>query len=421
MKIILQTGLTAIIALSLSLSLIAQDSTGRVIEKKKGGTRNKRPAPATPSQPQETAAETAEVGTAAPKLTIVAPPGALIEIDGRSRGFSGVDGKLILTGVTAGEHMLNVRAEGYENWEGSFGMSEAATIFDVPIKKIPARGRIVLISSEPDGDVYIDEKYVVKLSQGTATFLENLAPGRKHLRVVKAGFQEWNKMVTLNPDDSIVINVTLKPNLELDMLPVAEGSLSTGKDDGLRDQRPAQNVFVSEFEISTREVTNRLYKYFIDATNRRAPRGPVYGWKGNEYPEGYGDKPVVLVSWQDAYDFCRWLSAQTGKRYRLPTEAEWERAARLLGDKYESIGVIYEWCQDWYDPDFYKNRVLSDPQGPPHGKKVNVMGREGEARVIRGGAFARNLIALRSSERNYYIPALTRFDIGFRIVREIGK
>ncbi|MBO0797561.1 MAG: PEGA domain-containing protein, partial [Blastocatellia bacterium] len=294
LKIILQTGLTAIIALSSSLPLLAQDSTGRVIVKKKGAATTKRSPPETPSQPQETASGTTEVAAPANrKLTIVAPPGALIEVDGRSRGFSGVDGKLILTGVTAGEHQLRVRAEGYENWEGSFGMSEAATVFDVPIKKIPARGRIALISSEPDSDVYIDDKFIVKLSQGTATYIENLAPGRKHLRVVKEGFQEWNKTVTLNPDENMVINVSLKPNLELEMLPVAEGNLFRGKNnDGPRDQRPMQKVFVSKFEISTREVTNRLYKYFVDATKRLAPRGPVYGWEGNDYPEGQGDMPV---------------------------------------------------------------------------------------------------------------------------------
>jgi formylglycine-generating enzyme len=219
----------------------------------------------------------------------------------------------------------------------------------------------------------------------------------------------------------VIVSVALKPNLEIGMLQVAEGNLARGNDNGPRDQRPAQVVFVSEFEISTREVTNRLYKHFVDATRRAAPRGPIYGWEGNNYPEGEGERPVVLVSWEDAVAFCQWLSGQTGKRYRLPTEAEWEKAAQLIGDKYESVGMIWEWCQDWYDPEYYGKGELTNPKGPSRGKKVKTMGREGEARVIRGGAFGRGLISARAAERNFHFPSLSRFDLGFRVVREITE
>lgn len=417
MKLSLKISMTAVIALSFCLSLLAQDSTGRVIEKKKGAIKTvKREGASAQSSTSES-----QPAAANPKLTIVAPSGALIEVDDRSRGFAGVDGRLILTGVAAGEHQLKVRAEGYENWEGSFEMGATATRFEVPIKKTVAGGKIALITNEPESEVYLDNKFVAKISPGRPTFIENLAPGQKQLRVVKEGFQECSKIVALNPNEIVVVSVSLKPDLEFEMLPVSEGNLFRGSEDGPRDQRPAQNVFVSEFEISAREVTNRLYKHFIDSTGRPAPHGAVYGWEGGNYPEGQADRPVVFVSWQDAYAFCQWLSERTGKRYRLPTEAEWERAARLIGEKYQSIGVVWEWCQDWYDPEFYKSRALSDPQGPARGKKVNIDGRPGEARVIRGGDFARGLISLRANERNFYFPAQARLDIGFRIVREITK
>jgi formylglycine-generating enzyme required for sulfatase activity len=416
LNICLNMSLTAIIALSICFSLLAQDSTGRVVVKKKGAVKDSKQSPQTASRPSESLPAPVN-----PKLMIIAPPGALIEVDGRSRGFSGVDGRLILAGVTVGEHQLRVRADGYDNWEGSIDMVASGTRFEVPIKKSIPTGKIALLTNEPDSDVYLDNKFVGKISPGRATFIENLAPGQQQLRVVKVGFQEWNKTVTLSPGEIVVVSISLKPDLEPAMLTVTEGNLFRGKEDGPRDQRPAQNVFVSEFEISTREVTNRLYKHFIDATGRPAPRGAVYGWEGNDYPAGQADSPVVLITWQDAFAFCQWLSGQTGKRYRMPTEAEWERAAIMIGENYQSVGLVWEWCQDWYDPEFYKNRAISDPQGPARGKKVNVNGREGEARVIRGGAFARGLIAIRAAERNFYFPTLSRFDIGFRIVREITK
>jgi formylglycine-generating enzyme required for sulfatase activity len=417
-KNILTTSLTAIIALGLCLSLFAQNPTGRVVSKKKAVVKTtKRPAPARteprPAEPRPTPAN--------PKLTISAPPGALIELDGRPRGFSGVDGRLVLTGVTIGEHQLRVSADGYENWEGAFQMSEAATRFDVPIKKRAQTGRIALVANEPEIDVFIDNRITARINPGKTTFIEDLPAGPQQLRAVKDGFQELSMNVTLKPDETLVVSVALKPDLEIDMLPVAEGTTTRGNDNAARDQRPAQMVFVSEFEISTREVTNRLYKHFVDATRRTAPRGPIYGWDGNDYPAGQAERPVVLVSWEDAVAFCQWLSGQTGKRYRLPTEAEWERAAQLVGDKYESIGTIWEWCWDWYDPEYYKDGERTNPKGPARGKKVKALGREGEARAIRGGAFARGLISARAAERNFYFPTLSRLDLGFRVVREITQ
>jgi formylglycine-generating enzyme required for sulfatase activity len=198
-----------------------------------------------------------------------------------------------------------------------------------------------------------------------------------------------------------------------------------GNDRGPKDARPAHAVSLAEFEISRGEITNQLYKYFIDATGRPSPRGvgaaSQFSWEGNNYPAGQADRPVVLVSWDDAIAFCRWLSAQTGSRYRLPTEAEWEKAAREIGAQYTSTGNLWEWCADWYDPDYYKRRERMNPTGPPRGKKVKAGGREGEMRVLRGGAFGRQALALRAIERNYFIPSQGRFDIGFRVVREVKE
>ncbi|HKQ75940.1 MAG TPA: formylglycine-generating enzyme family protein, partial [Blastocatellia bacterium] len=194
-----------------------------------------------------------------------------------------------------------------------------------------------------------------------------------------------------------------------------------GNDKGSRDQRPSHQVFTTAYEISRTEVNNRLYKFFIDATNRPAPRGVGYGWNGNNYPAGQDDLPVVFVTWEDAMAFCKWLSEQTGYRYRLPTEAEWEKAAKLGGDKYTSAGKVWEWCSDWHDPDYYKERERINPQGPPRGKRIRTLGREGEAKVIRGGGFGLGMVTQRAAERGFFFPTMTRYDVGFRIVREVNK
>jgi formylglycine-generating enzyme required for sulfatase activity len=355
------------------------------------------------------------------KLTVVAPPGALIEIDGRARGFSGIDGQLILTGIESGDHRIKVRAEGYELYDGKFQMVGLSPRFEVPINKRPATGRLSLTANEPGTEIFIDDKYSVKSMAGQTLFVDGLFPGQRQLRAVKAGFREWQSVVTVKANETVAVDVNLIPILDPQVTRVPEGFLNRGSEKGPRDQRPPHQVFLAGFEISTIEVTNRLYKNFIDATGRPAPRGPVYGWTGNNYPEGQADRPVVYVTWEDAVAFTKWLSEKTGSRYRLPTEAEWEKAALTTGEKYDSIGNVREWCLDWYDPDYYKNSDRINPKGPPEGKSVKALGREGMARVTRGGAFKRPALNQRAKERNFYFPAEARLDLGFRVVRELTK
>src|SRR5262245_42086926 len=355
------------------------------------------------------------------KLTIVAPPGAAVEVDGKPRGIVGAEGALVLSGLVPGDHRLSVIADGYEAWRDTFVMSTASTRFEVPIKKKPPTGRLELISNEPGTEILIDEKYGVKTIPGQPTRVAGLLPGVRQLRAIEPGFKEWRGIATVKGDETVTVNVVSKPILDPEMLRVPEGSFTRGNDKGAKDQRPSHQVFTTAYEISRSEVSNRLYKFFIDATNRPSPRGVGYGWNGNEYPAGQGDLPVVFVSWEDAVAFCKWLSEQTGSRYRLPTEAEWEKAAKLGGDKYTSAGKIWEWCSDWHDPDYYKERERINPQGPARGKRYRMLGREGEAKVIRGGGFGLGMVTQRAAERSYFFPTITRFDIGFRIVREVSK
>ncbi|MGH9768243.1 MAG: SUMF1/EgtB/PvdO family nonheme iron enzyme [Blastocatellia bacterium] len=355
------------------------------------------------------------------KLIIVAPPGALVEVDGKTRGFTSDDGNLILSGLAPGDHQLTVSAEGYEPWRGIFVMSTASTRFEAPMRKKPATGRLALTANETGAEILIDEKYNVKTLAGQVVYVDGLLPGVRQLRAIKPGFREWRGTATVRVNETAAIKVELKPFLDPEMLRIPEGQFVRGNDKGGKDQRPSHQVFTVDFEISRSEVTNRLYKHFIDATGHPPPRGVGYGWNGVNYPEGQGDMPVVFVTWEDAVAFCRWLSEETSRRYRLPTEAEWEKAAKLGGDQYTSSGKVWEWCSDWYDPDYYKNRERINPKGAVRGKRVKMLGREDEARVIRGGSFGRGTILLRAADRNYFYPMMARFDVGFRIVREVSK
>ncbi|MGH9935146.1 MAG: SUMF1/EgtB/PvdO family nonheme iron enzyme [Blastocatellia bacterium] len=354
-------------------------------------------------------------------LTIVAPPGAAVEVDGKPRGVVGVDGDIVLRGLAPGDHQLNISADGYEPCCGTFVMSVASTRFEAPMRKKLSTGRLALTANEPGTEILIDEKYGVKTLPGQVMRVDGLLPGVRQLRAIKPGFREWRGTVTVKANETVAVNVELKPLLDPEMLRIPEGAFVRGNDKGAKDQRPAHQAFTPVFEISRNEVTNRLYKIFVDATNRPAPRGVSYGWNGNNYPAGQDDLPVVFVTWEDAVAFCKWLSEQTGNRYRLPTEAEWEKAAKLGGDKYTSAGRVWEWCSDWHSPDYYKLRERIDPQGPARGKRVKMLGREGEVKVIRGGGFGLGMVVMRAAERGYFFPAMTRFDIGFRVVREVSK
>jgi hypothetical protein len=415
----------------MSCCVLAQDPTGRELPKpakkspeknigkpagKKAGGKPVKP-PATTRTPSRATRQPAIPS----KLIIIAPAGALIEIDGRERGFAGVDGSLVVTGISAGEHRLNAKAEGYETWNGTLTMGASGTRYEVPMKKRPAMGKVMLTISELGAEVIIDETHTITPSGAQPNQLEGLSAGKHRLRARKAGFQEWRGSVTVIPGETVPFRIELKPILDPVLLPVAEGVFMRGKNSGDKDQRPEHQVFLPAFEISRSEITNRHYKYFVDATGQRPPEGIGYGWKANVYPAGQDDLPVVFVTWDDAVAFCKWLSAETGYKYRLPTEAEWEKAAREVGDNYSSVGSLWEWCSDWYDPDYYKARDRINPQGPPRGKKMKLMGFEGETKSLRGGGFGRGQLLLRITERSSYFPNKSRFDIGFRVVREMER
>ena len=195
----------------------------------------------------------------------------------------------------------------------------------------------------------------------------------------------------------------------------AQRAIQDGADEKwIEWEQPQHTVELSEYFIGRYPVTNQQYQAFV----REGGISPQ-DWDGDQYPQGKDAHPVVYVSWEDTIAYCKWLSGKTGKVYRLPTEAEWEKAARGedgriwswgndFGDKNantaeakigdttpvgqfspqgdslyscaDMIGNVWEWCNDWFLANEYENsedKILKDPKGPSK--------RQG--RVLRGGSF----------------------------------
>jgi sulfatase modifying factor 1 len=239
-----------------------------------------------------------------------------------------------------------------------------------------------------------------------------------------------------------------------------------GAADAEEDERPVHRVYVSEFFIGRFPVTNDEYARFILATGHPAPvvRGlPLitlggreslfresaapYAWDGAQPPAGHGNHPVVLVRYDDATAYCHWLSGAIGRPVRLPTEAEWEKAARagteglrypwgndidasranFLTDPmtrsqrgtrptgtyppnayglYDVCGNVWEWVADWYSADYYGLGETRDPRGLS----------SGNMRIVRGGCWLNDDVAmLRCAYRHKVPPDTYTYSMGFRI------
>lgn len=121
-------------------------------------------------------------------------------------------------------------------------------------------------------------------------------------------------------------------------LKVTGGEVTLGGGD---TKLPLRRVSVSDFAIAETEVTNRQYAEFVEAAKHRAP----FGWTDGKFPEGADDLPVVGITWSDANYYCDWLGKELGATVRLPSEAEWERAARGDNDAENK----YPWGAEWTD------------------------------------------------------------------------
>ena len=204
-----------------------------------------------------------------------------------------------------------------------------------------------------------------------------------------------------------------------------------GQDDGRDEERPAHRVRVAPFRLGRHQVTNADYDAFCKATSR--DRHNTFGGPGH---------PVTSVNWFDALAYCHWLGGLLKVHVRLPTEAEWEFAARggfeqrlypwgdalpamapgrwkdgpepVMLDEPNGYGLfdmcqnVHEWCSDWYDPAYYAVSPAENPRGPEHGKR----------RASRGGAWRHHIKVARCAARSSIPPEFRYADYGFRVAAD---
>ena len=218
-----------------------------------------------------------------------------------------------------------------------------------------------------------------------------------------------------------------------------------------KDEMPRHNVYVNKYWIDIYEVTNQKYLEFVKATGHRPALDSTCEtkacwqgnlWNGKGFPDKIRNQPVTQVNWYDADAYCKWR----GKR--LPTEAEWEKAARgPSGNMYpwgnspppgkatyrrkwrgmstmtnvgsyssgvsiygvhDMAGNAWEWVADWYDRNYYKKKISSNPKGP----------KDGKFKVVRGGSWVNYADTLHSAFRRWSRPRVLFNDTGFRCAKD---
>jgi formylglycine-generating enzyme required for sulfatase activity len=310
---------------------------------------------------------------------MAASPGSEVIIDGGVAARTGSDGSALVPNVLAGQRKVRLRS-----------VSKQTAVRFVTIVK----GRTVVVSPETSG--------------GAGDPQSTFAPAGTNPQ----GFPEF-----LRARDKAV------------MVRVPEGEFLMGNLETEGKPQPHQ-VSVSAFLMDKLPVTWGQFKRFSAATGTPLPPAPYWGI--------HDDHPVSFVRWDEARAYCEWAGA------RLPSEAEREKAARGTdGRKYpwgneeptpergvfrrnwgyegtDAVGIrpagaspyglldtggnVWEYCQDWYDPDYYKSSPPKDPMGP----------KTGRARVVRGGSWDSRPSVLSASSRNFAYVGYREGDFGFR-------
>lgn len=345
-------------------------------------------------------------------------------IDGKRTEMKAVLGKcyLLLGAIYERENNLPLAEENYRKaWE----IYETMFLEDVELKDLPIYSKLVKKedSSTKSGKI---EQEVVKKKKKFPWYW--VAGG-----VIAVGV---TLILLLNKKKSYDTDV-----LGIQWVDVPKGEFQMGDNfnDGVGniDERPVHTVYLDDFKISKFEVTFKQYDAYCEAASQIKPDD--CGW-------GREDRPVININWEEANAFCEWLSLKVGKNIHLPTEAQWEKAARGTDQRkfpwgnsnpncnianystcvdrtmpvgsypgglspygaYDMAGNVYEWCSDWFGEGYYAISPRNNPTGPS----------TGEVRVCRGGGYLTYIDQIRSCNRTADPPNEFNRRLGFRICWE---
>ena len=362
-------------------------------------------------------------------VTIKADSGADIYVNDKKMGTTSWSGRL-----NSGLYLFEARKSGYrtQSLTQQITSDNPQQSYTLPALT-PIYGSADITSSPAMADITIDGNLVGR----TPLQLDNLLVGNHTLKLSKAGYTDNTQTITISEGKTTTVNATLTKGGgnasigNIEMVYVKGGTFTMGAtaeqgSDAYSDEKPTHSVTLSDYYIGKYEVTQAQWKAIMGSNPSN--------WKGDNLP-------VENVSWNDIQEFIKKLNAQTGKKFRLPTEAEWEYAARggnqskgykysgsnsisevawydgNSGDKthpvgqkapnelgiYDMSGNVYEWCQDWYGD--YSSSSQTNPTGPS----------SGSYRVLRGGSWNYSARSCRVSDRGSGTPDSRRNNRGFRL------
>ena len=369
-----------------------------------------------------------------------ATPGAQIYINNQLKGTAPWSGTL-----AAGSYLIEARKEGLRSQKRSEVIAERDDRkIELPALEAPS-GSLNVNYKPVQSEVWLDGK---RLGTSPSVF-RNINPGRHEVEIRKSGYQTKKETVTVADGQTTNLTGTLSATqvnrsntivketnktvsspesvetftvggVSFNMVRVEGGTFMMGSEDSdaYDAEKPVHQVTLSSYAIGETEVTQELWQTVMGSN-------PSH-FKGTNLP-------VEKVSWADCQKFIRKLNAMTGRTFRLPTEAEWEFAARggnkSRGYKYSGSNIYYnsfnthsvkkrkanelglynmtgnvlEWCQDWYGS--YDSNAQTDPTGP----------ESGSFRVIRGGSWIHNVRFCPSSFRNFNSPWFCIDFLGLRL------
>ena len=355
------------------------------------------------------------------------PMGAIIYIDGKNYGET----PNYISDILIGEHELKLTKQGCAEIKKTIIIKEGETL---TVNEKLQTGKEISISTDQSGDnIYVDGNYI-----GTSPLTSTLSYGSHEIKAERNG-KTVSKTINVaqnGGDNSVKLTfgnqtITLK-GVSFTMIAVEGGTFSMGAtseqgSDADNDEKPVHSVALSDYYIGETEVTQELWQAVMGSNPSR------FG--------GYPKRPVEQVSWNDCQEFIKKLNQLTGMNFRLPTEAEWEYAARggnkskgykysggnTIGNVawytdnsgsrthdvktkqanelgiYDMSGNVYEWCQDWYGN--YSSSSQTNPTGPS----------SGSLRVIRGGSWSISARYCRVSDRCNFYPDFRDDDLGLRL------